>query len=94
MKKNNKIEPYDFSKLQRVFPNMTQYEIQREYANIYNRMQSLNEWLEKGAISEDDFFCQLEPLQEAQMFLSGYLAIVHLEEHGFSVTGQGRIVLV
>lgn len=89
----NALTLYNFEKLRTLFPNMTLYEIQKEYANIHNRLQTIKELSESKRISESDYFYYIEPLSEAQMFLSEYLTIVYLEEQNFVITNKNRLIL-
>lgn len=84
---------YSFEKLQEIFPKMTQFEIQREYATVHNLIHAINQQHDSGQLSEEDYFYYVEPLENARMFLGGYLVVIHLEEHGFSIDAHNKLVL-
>lgn len=76
----SKYTKYDFEALREVrFPQMSDRDIMREYVMILHELEQLKE--EPSEV----YFEYCEPLDEAQLFLSGYLACMVCYENGFDV---------
>lgn len=74
---------YDYEKLLKRFPKMSDGEARCQFAKVHNMKKNLDLSLECGFITEDEYFCYIEPLDMAYQYLSGYLAISNLLEHGY-----------
>lgn len=76
---------YDYDKLLKRFPMMSDGEVRWEFARVHNMKKDFDLSLECESITEDEYFCYMEPLDMAYHYLSGYLAISNLLEHGYDL---------
>lgn len=70
---------YNYNALLKRFPRMSRNAIRLEYARILNDIQLLC----NARIDEDVKFSYLEPLEDARIYLEGYLARLSLTNCGF-----------
>lgn len=77
---------YDYDDFQKRFPTMTSLGVRLEYAAILNALERLKKK------PRDIYFEYAEPLQEAQMFIEGYLAReLLMRNKGFYYDFNGQI---
>lgn len=74
------LKKYDFDALREKFAEMKIREVMQEYVMILNELSFLEEH-----IDEPVFSAYAEPLLEAELFLSGYLARMVCDANGFAV---------
>lgn len=79
---HNGVTDYNFEEFKVQFPHMSEDEIMHEYASVLNAMHFLNEAV-GVIITEETFYACMDVLNEYDLFLSRFLAIKCLTEHGF-----------
>lgn len=73
---------YDFENLRERFTDMTEEDIMREYVGVLAEIDYIEEHLD-----ESDYNVYSEPLIEAELYLSGYLARMVCYERGIEIPG-------
>lgn len=86
------MKQYDYEKLLKRFPKMSDGEVRFQFAEVHNMRKNLELSLEYGSITEDEYFCHIEPLDMAYQYLSGYLAISNLLVHGYDLNLSDLLV--
>ena len=76
------VTDFNFEEFRLQFPHMSDDEIMHEYASVLNAMHWLNESV-NVIITEETFFSLMDTLNQYDLFLSRYLAMKCLSEHGF-----------
>lgn len=85
------MQVYDYEKLLKDFPKMSDGRVRHEFSRVHNKRKQIEFSLDCGTITENEYFCFIEPLDMAYQYLSGYLAISYMMEHGYDVTWSDRL---
>lgn len=85
-----KLSHYDFEELKIRFPLMSESGVLQEYVAICNSIKEASDSYGSGELSWDDFSSFLDDTLSAQDYLSGYLAGLYLQEHGYDYADDGR----
>lgn len=81
-----KITKYNYSALQKRFPEMSRNAVRLEYARILNDIHRLY----NAHIDENVKYSFLEPLEDARTFLEGYMAQAWIANCGFYQRSDGE----